>query len=268
MSINRILPICLISFNAVASDIGGIEVGNTIKQTFAIEHHIPAENMHGCYEQNVYQTVALDEWLAAEVGEQLGETIALSRASLVQYQDAVINDEQMAQLAKSEQLVVCHFEFEPSGQYNNPLQQAVSAYYKQTPMKQVGLAYLKDSGQIVSLSVYRQTPVASSMAQVKAHYMKQWRNAEFIDNGQYFEFAQHRYCEVTGLNSAHCTFDNQAKQELVLKQQPELYAQLQQVAGYLAIAELEQLPATAAGGEQTAAVSYVANNYRSNCSGQ
>ncbi|GGA73922.1 hypothetical protein GCM10011369_14680 [Neiella marina] len=268
MRISQTLPIVLISFNSVASGIDGVEVGNTIQQTFAVNHQLPATKMAGCYEQNVYQTVALDELLASRVSEQLDETIDIVPASMDQYQQAVINDQQIAQLAQSDQLVVCHFEFDANSTYDNPLQQAMSGYYKQAPMKQVGIAYMKGSGQIVSLSVYRQTPIASSMVQVRQHYMQQWRDAEFIDNGHYYEFAEHRYCEVTGLHSAHCTYDSEAKQELVLKQQPELYAQLQQMADYMVISTLQQLPATAAGGPQVDAETYAANSLSSNCSRQ
>lgn len=251
MSIRAYLSITLLfGAQATAAELFGVTLGQTVKQSFGVDSVTLSDtSLRHCYQQSISESLQLNEWLADQVNDELLQLDEHSIASVSpsRYQQAVWNDGQLQQLSESDQLVVCHFDFQNGGRYDNPIQQAMHDFYKDDPVSQVGIAFLRHSGQIVTFSAYKTKPLAADLVNVKRRFSAQWHDAEVIEGGSYFEFAQHSYCEITGLHSAHCSFDQQAKAQLMIEQQPQLYAHLRELVGTLTIVELERLPATAAG---------------------
>ncbi|MBW8192397.1 hypothetical protein K0504_15265 [Neiella marina] len=243
--------VVLISTQATSASLLEVELGTTIKQSFGIDSQGFADGqLNNCYQQSIEQTVALDEWLAEQVSvelEQLDEPIDEHQATAAHYQDALWNDGQLHQWSDKNQLVVCHFDFQPNETYQNPLQQAIQKKYQSAPVSQVGISFLKHNGRIVTFSAYQREPFAKDLASAKEQFASEWQDAQLVEGGLYYEFAHHRYCELTSTHSAHCSFDMKAKQQMLIEQQPELYAYLRELVGTLTIVELERLPATAAG---------------------
>lgn len=254
----------LIGAQASATELFGVTLGQTVKQSFGVDSvALTDAELEHCYQQTISETIRLDEWLAEQVNGELAqlEPSSFGEVTPSRYQQTIWNDRQLQQFYEQDQLVVCHFDFHPNAEYSNPIQQAMRQRYQNEPLSQAGIAFFRNSGQIVTFSAYKTQPVAADLALVKREFAARWHDAEVVEGGSYFEFAQHSYCEITGLHSAHCSFDQQAKAQLMIEQQPQLYAHLRELVGTLAIVELEQLPATAAGPVQEASYREFNNNF-------